>query len=121
MYNFLKVILVVSLGLISNLVLADDAGNNSAADISKKREALVEKRQKIQQERIGQGVKSGELTPAEAARLERQEARIEKAEKKAMADGEMSKGEFRKIQKMQNMENRRIFRNKHNGMDEKGQ
>ncbi len=100
---------------VTVLILISAIGVLSRADeASEKREAIVEKREKIQQQRIEQGVHSGELKPGEAARLKRQEARIEKAEEKAMADGNMSKDEFRKIQKMQNKENRKIFRKKHN-------
>src|SRR5262249_59502434 len=46
----------------------------------------VDRRENRQQERIGQGVESGQLTPGETARLERQEQRIDnqiKAERAA--------------------------------------
>ena len=38
--------------------------------------AEVDRREVRQQERIGEGVESGQLTPRETARLEGQEARI---------------------------------------------
>ena len=40
--------------------------------------AEVDRREQRQQERIAQGVQSGQLTPAETARLERKEARIQR-------------------------------------------
>jgi len=73
----------------------------------------IDQRQKQQQQRIDQGVKSGELNKKEAARLEKGQARIQKMENKAMADGKMSAKERAKIEKAQDRESRRIFREKH--------
>jgi hypothetical protein len=50
----------------------------------------IDQRQAEQQRRIDQGVKSGELNKREAARLEKGQARIQKMEDKAMADGKMT-------------------------------
>ena len=66
-----------------------------------------------QQQRIEQGVQSGSLTTREAARLERGEARIERKEARAGADGKVNAREQRRIQKAENRESRRIYREKH--------
>jgi hypothetical protein len=50
----------------------------------------VEKRQQIQQERIGQGVANGRLTPRETVNLERRQAGIERTERRAEADGKVT-------------------------------
>ncbi|MBS1785657.1 MAG: hypothetical protein JST24_09545 [Acidobacteria bacterium] len=80
---------------------------------TQKREAHATQRDINQQKRIEQGEKSGQLTPKEAARVERQEGRIDKAEAKADADGHVSKKEAKHINRMQNRESKRIYRQKH--------
>ena len=73
----------------------------------------IDQRQQNQQQRIDQGVKSGQLNQKEAARLEKGQARIQKMENKAMADGKMTKKERARIEKAQDEESRRISRQKH--------
>lgn len=67
-----------------------------------------------QQERIEQGLKSGQLTTREAAQLERGEAKIERMESKALADGKLSPDEKARIERAQNAESRAIDRAAHN-------
>ena len=69
---------------------------------------VVEKRQQLQQERIGQGVGSGQLTPREAVRLERQQAGIERAERRAEADGKVTPQERARLHRKQDRASRRI-------------
>jgi hypothetical protein len=66
-----------------------------------------------QQNRVEQGLKSGQLSTKEAARIEGKEAAIQRAEANAMKDGTLSKGEKARIQKMQNQESRQIYKEKH--------
>lgn len=75
---------------------------------------VVDQRERNQQRRIGQGVKSGELTPAETRRLERQEGKIKADEMHAKADGKVTPAERRKLHRELNRESRRIYRKKHN-------
>lgn len=73
----------------------------------------IDQRQANQQQRIDQGVKSGQLTPREAARLEKGQDRIQKMEDKAKADGKVTAKERARIQHAQDVESRKIFREKH--------
>jgi Tfp pilus assembly protein FimT len=73
----------------------------------------IDQRQKEQQQRIDQGVKSGQLNRKEAARLEKGQARIQKMEDKAAADGKITAKERAFIEKAQDLESRRIYREKH--------
>ena len=82
-------------------------------------EPLRGERAERQQKRIAQGVASGQLTPKETARLERQEARIDKDIAKAEADGKITKREAGKIEREQNRESRRIKRQKHDAQTRK--
>lgn len=74
----------------------------------------VERRQENQQERIGQGVASGQLTPGETIRLEKEQAGIERAEKRAEADGVVTPKERARLNRKQNRASRDIYRKKHN-------
>ena len=73
----------------------------------------IDKRQAEQEQRIQEGVKSGQLTPKEAARLEKGQDKVQKMENKAMADGKVTPKEGAKIEKAQDRESRRIAREKH--------
>ena len=66
-----------------------------------------------QQQRIEQGVQSGSLTTREAGKLERGQARVNRAEARAGADGHVGPNEQRRIQKAENRQSKRIYREKH--------
>ena len=73
----------------------------------------IDKRQANQDARIQQGVQSGQLTQREAGRLEKGQERVQKMEDKAKADGVVTKKERTRIQHAQNVESKRIYRQKH--------
>jgi len=75
----------------------------------------VGERQRLQQERVGQGIKSGQLTPAEAARMENQEKHInrEVARDRAANGGTLTPGERARVNHQQNKVSRHIYRQKH--------
>ncbi len=73
-------------------------------------------REARQQARIAQGIASGQLTAAEAARLERGEARIEAERRAFWSDGQLSPRERAKLTRDLNRESRQIYRLKHNGI-----
>jgi len=75
---------------------------------------IIEQRQINQERRIDQGVRSGRLTPAEAGRLEAQQARIEQREERMKSDGKLTAAERRKLDRQQNRASRNIYRKKHN-------
>lgn len=77
----------------------------------------INQRQRNQQQRIRQGVRSGELTRNEARRLERQEREIRQDERAVKADGVVTPAERREINRSLNRTNRRIYRNKHDRQD----
>jgi uncharacterized membrane protein YebE (DUF533 family) len=78
--------------------------------------ARADRRQAKQQARIVQGVKSGELTRAEATRLEVQHQAIQREVRQGRADdGHLDAAERAKIEQKQDRLNRRIHRQKHDG------
>jgi hypothetical protein len=76
----------------------------------------INQRQRNQQKRIAQGVKSGQLTPAETANLERREAAIHNEVKteRAANGGHLTPAERRQVTRQQNRTSRAIYRKKHN-------
>ena len=78
--------------------------------------AEVDRRENRQQDRIAQGVQSGQLTPGETAHIEKQEQRIDnqiKAERAANG-GHLTAAERAQVNREQNRESRRIYAAKHN-------
>jgi len=78
--------------------------------------ATIRDRKDNQQDRIGQGVRSGQLTPREAGRLERQESRLnrEAHQMRARDSGHLTRRDRRILSRQQNRESARIYRDKHN-------
>ncbi|MEQ1776359.1 MAG: hypothetical protein ABL891_21470 [Burkholderiales bacterium] len=77
------------------------------------REARIDQRQANQQERIDQGVQSGQLNQRETARLEKGQARVQGMEDRAAADGKVTRQEARHIERAQDRQSARIYRQKH--------
>jgi len=73
----------------------------------------VNERQQNQQQRIEQGVQSGELTKREAVKLEAREAKIAREERRMKADGELTKKERAKLHKDLNKTSKAIYKQKH--------
>ncbi len=76
----------------------------------------VGKRAENQQDRIAQGVKSGQLTAGEAGHLENNEAKINKEVRndRAANGGKLTPQERAKVNHQQNRQSRQIYRDKHN-------
>jgi hypothetical protein len=77
----------------------------------------VNRRQERQQRRIGQGVRSGELTARETFRLERNAREIRQDEREAKSDGMVTRRERAGLQHDLSQESRMIYRAKHNEKD----
>ena len=79
----------------------------------------VDARQKVQKERIKEGMKSGELTKREARDLVREQKKIKRNETKAKADGDVTARERAKLQREQNRASKHIARQKHDQQNRK--
>ncbi|MBF0537668.1 MAG: hypothetical protein HQL03_05355 [Nitrospirae bacterium] len=75
---------------------------------------VIQWRERNQQKRIDQGVRSGQLTPGEAGRLERQQANIQQTESRMKSRGGLTNQNRRQLTRMQNRSSNRIYRLKHN-------
>jgi hypothetical protein len=74
-------------------------------------------REHHQQARIRQGIRSGELTRVEAARLEAQQARIRVSERFARVDGYVTRRERARLDRELDRASRNIYRQKHDRQD----
>jgi tellurite resistance protein len=73
----------------------------------------INKKQKVQVEKIKQGVKSGELTRYETKRLIKQEAKLQKNKKIAKADGVITPKEKKQLRKEIRKLDAKIYKQKH--------
>jgi len=78
--------------------------------------AEVDQREANQQARIAQGIRSGQLTPGETARLENKEAGIhqEIKQERAANGGHLTPAERAQVNRQQNRVSNQIYRAKHN-------
>lgn len=77
----------------------------------------VDARRANQQARIAQGVRSGQLTAGETARLEGQQSKINKEVRteRAANGGKLTPAEHQQVNAQQNRQSASIFTKKHNG------
>lgn len=73
----------------------------------------IDQRQAFQHNRIGQGIRSGELTRGEARGLMSEQRRIENIERAYRSDGHFSRDERADIQRRLDMAQRHIYRETH--------
>ena len=79
------------------------------------RDPGVNQRQHNQQQRIQQGVKSGELTRGETRRLETEQRHIRHEEARYKSDGQLTRAERADLQHDLNRSSRHIYNQKHDG------
>jgi hypothetical protein len=76
----------------------------------------IGKRVENQQDRIGQGIQSGQLTAGESANLEKQESALNKemAAEKQLNGGKLTNQEKAQVNRQQNHLSKEIYKDKHN-------
>ena len=74
---------------------------------------IANARQENQKERIAEGVKSGELTKRETARLRAEQRAIRAEKRMAKADGKVTAAERAKLRHDQNKASADIYKQKH--------
>ena len=108
---------LTKLALIASLTLAPAAIFAQTTPTPGQHDYDINQRKTDQQDRIAQGVKSGQLTAGETSRLEHQESGINKEERgmRAQDNGHLTQADRKTLHQQQNQESRRIYRDKHNG------
>lgn len=96
--------------ILFNIVITLTFSLNAEARRDQAREAR-------QQARIRQGVKSGELTHKEAAHLRAGQKRVDHMQEKAKEDGVVTDAEKARIEKTQDRQSEKIYKQKHDEQD----
>jgi hypothetical protein len=101
---------------IITALLAGLATLAGAAQVATPRPGTERVRSQHQQQRIGQGIQSGQLTGREAGHLENREASIhhEKQSMRAADGGHLTRSDRRTLNRRQNRTSAAIARDKHN-------
>ena len=94
---------VIAAGALSTAALAQTVQQDQQRDVN-------------QQQRIENGLQSGQLSTREAGQLERQQQHIDKMESHDLRDGSMSAGEQARLNAAQNRASATIAADKHNGV-----
>jgi len=117
MKKLVKVAFVITLGAFSLGVLGQEAqpAPQPASDPAKK-PATIQQRKENQQDRIANGVQSGQLTAGETANLEKKEAAInaETRADRAANGGKLTAAEKKQVNQQQNHLSNQIYNDKHN-------
>jgi hypothetical protein len=92
----------------------NNAAKGNPNSVSSQRMQADVQRNVNQQQRIEQGVKSGQLTNREVGNLERGQANVNRAEARAGANGHVGPNEQKRIQQAENKQSKKIHREKHN-------
>jgi hypothetical protein len=92
------------------------AAATPAPEPEKKADPSIAQRKENQQDRIANGVKSGQLTPGETANLEKKEAAINKETRtdRAANGGKLTSAEKAQVNQQQNQLSKQIYTDKHN-------
>ena len=98
-------------------VLGLSAQDSPAPAAAQPAEGRIQKRKETQQDRIAQGVSSGQLTAGETANLEHKEAKVNREVRKDRKanSGTLTPQEKSQVNRQQNRLSRKIYRDKHNG------
>jgi hypothetical protein len=94
--------------------ISDDKHNGQTAHYGN---GEIGQRRENQQDRIAQGIKSGQLTPRETAKLENQQQGInrETSGMRQANGGKLTNADKRAVNQQQNQASRNIYNKKHNG------
>jgi hypothetical protein len=109
--------------LLGSVALAQDTSSSGSSTKGSRtttstsaKQPTVAQRKENQQDRIANGVKSGQLTAGETANLESKEAAIngETRADRAANGGKLTQSEKQQINKQQNQVSKQIYQDKHN-------
>jgi len=112
------IVLPAAVSLLGTVALAQDTSSSgsSTQTSTPPKPGEVAQRKENQQDRIANGVKSGQLTAGETSNLESKEAGIngETRADRAANGGKLTAAEKQQVNKQQNQLSRQIYNDKHN-------
>ena len=95
------------------LIAAETVYGQSQAPSYGTNDPGIQQRMQNQENRIDQGIRSGQLTPKEAGKLEAEQAKIRQTEQRMKSDGNLTAKERQKLDNMQDRASSHIYRHKH--------
>lgn len=98
---------------MKHLVLAASLTLLTVSAFAQTATPVFDQRQANQERRIDQGVASGQLTQREAARLDAGQNHLQRVEDRVKSDGTVTRQERARLQQAENVQSRRIYRQKH--------
>lgn len=105
---------IIAYGLTFGLLLGSTLAFGASPAEAKRYKKRVNVRQKKQQKRLHHGVKNGSLTKREYKGLQKQQIKLNRAERKMRRSGcGLSKKEARLLEKKQNKMSKNIYKQKH--------
>jgi len=109
-------LILSSAALIAFCVPAAFAQSTSGGSSDATKPPTIQERKENQQDRIAQGIQSGQLTPGETKNLETKEAGLNKEERnmRAADDGHLTAADRAKLNNQQNHLSNQIYDDKHN-------
>jgi hypothetical protein len=109
-------ILPAAVLLLGTVALAQDSSSSSTPSTPTPKPGEVAQRKENQQDRIANGVQSGQLTAGETSKLESKEAAIngETRADRAANGGKLTGAEKQQINQQQNKLSNQIYKDKHN-------
>ena len=104
----------VLIALVVPAAFAQQSGSSSTG--SSTTQPTVQHRKKNQQDRIANGIQSGQLTAGDTKKLETKEASVNKEEAgmRASNNGKLTSADHTKLQNQQNRLSKQIYTDKHN-------
>ncbi len=81
-------------------------------------EEVIDQRRANEVKRITDGLRDASLTPSEATRLQREQARISREEQRFLSDGHLSPRERRHLLRDEERASRHIWRERHDRLGE---
>jgi hypothetical protein len=103
--------------MILTMVAAGLIVGSTAIGFADEPEGRIQQRKENQQERIGNGVKNGTLSPKETVNLEKKEGRLNREihHDRVQNGGNLTNKEKAQVNRQQNRLSRQIYRDKHDG------
>lgn len=111
-----SIVSVAVLALCSTAALAQSTTTPAPATAPKVTGESIQDRKENQQDRIAQGVKSGQLTAGETSHLESKESSLNKEEHqmRKLDNGKLTASDKKALTQQQNQLSKSIYRDKHN-------
>ena len=107
----------VAAAMAAMVVPVSAQSTGSASTTSTPTSKTINQRKENQQDRIGQGIQSGQVTAGEASKLETKESDLNKEERlmRAEDNGKLTSADKKALTQQQNQLSNRIYKDKHNG------